>query len=156
MATIEEIQNFLDIEIGERRLRDGKKKTNKNSYYYYENQYYIVQLTKNKWITAEDCNKTRILLRLHSWCVGTDGYAMTSINGTTKMWHQLFLTYEDGLEGDHINRLRYDNRSDNLRIVTRRVNNRNRTKPDVNTSGVKGVHLDRNGKKIYWKAQIQS
>ena len=41
MATLQEIQDFLDIEIGDKRLRPGKKYKNKNKYYYYEDQYYI-------------------------------------------------------------------------------------------------------------------
>ena len=139
MSTIDEIQNFLNIEIGERWLRDGKKKPNKNKYYWYEGQYYIVQLTQNKFMICEDCNTTRRLLRLHCWCFGE--YARTRINRKIKRWHQLFLTYEVGLVTDHINRMRYDNRADNLRIVTRSVNNRNITKRSDNTTGTQGVYL---------------
>ena len=153
MATINEIQNFLNIEIGERWLRDGKKKPNKNKYYWYEGQYYIVQLNKDKWMIAEDCNKTRRLLRLYCWGF-THGYAMTHTNGTTKKWHQIILNYEAGLVADHINRMRYDNRIDNLRIVTQSINNRNVTKRKTNTSGITGVYRCRIGGYMYWKAQI--
>ena len=153
MATIDEIQNFLNIEIGERWLRDGKKNPNKNKYYWYEGQYYIVQLNKDKWMITEDCNKTRQLLRLYSWSA-SDGYAHTRINGKIKGWQQLFLTYEAGLVADHINRMRYDNRIDNLRIVTYSINNRNKTKPKNNTSDITGVCLDRKGKYRYWKTGI--
>jgi hypothetical protein len=154
MATIDEIQNFLNIEIGERWLRDGKKDPNKNKYYYYEGQYYIVQLTQNKWMICEDCNKTRLLLRLYSWCVGSTGYATTSVNGKAKNWHRIILNYEAGLLADHINRMRYDNRIDNLRIVTYSINSRNITKPKDNTSGTKGVRLDCIHRYRYWKAEI--
>ena len=82
MATIDEIQNFLNIEIGERILRNGKKYADKNKYYWYEGQYYIVQLTKNTWMIAEDCNKTRQLLRLYCWCFAE--YAKTKIDGKMK------------------------------------------------------------------------
>ena len=54
MSTLNDIESFLNIEIGQRRLRDGKKYNNKNQYYYFENLYYIVKLTKDMWIC---CNK---------------------------------------------------------------------------------------------------
>ena len=63
MTSLERIQNFLNIEIDNRRLRNGKKKHNKNCYYYYKDLYYIVKLTKDHWMIAEDNNKTRQLLR---------------------------------------------------------------------------------------------
>ena len=154
MATIDKIQNFLNIEIGERWLRDGKKDPNKNKYYYYEGQYYIVQLTQNKFMICEDCNKTRQLLRLYNWCVDSIGYGRASINGIPKRWHQIILNYEAGLVADHINRMRYDNRNDNLRIVTLSMNSRNVTKQKTNTSGIKGIYLDRKGGYMYWKAGI--
>ena len=153
MATIDEIQNFLNIEIGERRLRNGKKEPNKNKYYYYENQYYIVQLTKNRWVICEDCNKTRRLLRMYCWYFHE--YAKTRVNQKIKSWHQLFLTYEVTLVADHINRFKYDNRSDNLRIVSPSMNSRNVTKRKNNMSGTKGVCLDKTREnRYYWKAEI--
>ena len=77
MATLQEIQDFLDIEIGDKRLKDGKKYKHKNRYYYYEQSYYIVELTKGKWMIAEDCRTTRKLLRKHCWYYN-QGYAKTS------------------------------------------------------------------------------
>ena len=53
MTTIENIEEFLNLEIGERRLRCCRKNPEKNQYYYFENQYYIVQLTKGVWMIAE-------------------------------------------------------------------------------------------------------
>lgn len=137
MATLTEVQDFLDIEIEDKRLRPGKKYKNKNKYYYYENQYYIVQLTQGKWMIAEDCKKTRRLLRLYCW--GVDSYPETWLGKKHKRWHQLFLNYEKGLVADHINRHKFDNRFDNLRVVTYVHNNRNTSKSKNNTSGKQGV-----------------
>ena len=50
--------------------------------------------------------------------------------------------------------MRYDNRADNLRIVTRSVNNRNITKRSDNKSGTKGIRIDHKGRFRYWKAEI--
>ena len=130
MATLA-IEAHLDLELGNRRLRDGKKKLNKNDYYYYKNLYYIVELTKGTWTILEDCVKTRKLSRKSH-----KGYARSSIDGTLtcKCWHQLSLNYEDGLVADHINGLRYDARLDNLRVVANMPNKRT-YKNDVTACG---------------------
>jgi len=154
MATLSIIESFLNIEIGDKKLKDGKKIPDKNQYYYYEQLCYIVKLTQDKWMIAEDCQKTRILLRKHCWHAG-HGYAQTNVN-KSKKWHQLFFHYEAGLVADHINNKRFDNRIDNIRIVTARDNNMNRTKRSDNTSGKQGVSHWTNTKTglHYWKVRI--
>jgi len=155
MATLNIIESFLNIEIGDKKLKEGKKIPNKNQYYYYEQLCYIVKLTKDKWMIAEDCQKTRILLRNHCWS-SDRGYAKTKTNRLTKKWHQLFFNYEDGLVADHINNKRFDNRIDNIRIVTYRENNLNKTKYANNMSGKQGVCHVTNKKtgRDYWKVTI--
>ena len=128
MATLNEIEKFLNIEICDKRLRPGKMQAGINKYYYYENMYYVVELTQGKLMICSDNRETRQLLKTHSWRLSTDGYAQTSFNNKTKYFHQLYLNYEATLVCDHANRKRFDNRHDNLRIVTRRQNMRNLTK----------------------------
>jgi hypothetical protein len=143
MTSLLNIQNHLNIEIGERRLRPGKKKPNKNRYYFYEDQYYIVELTQGKWMILSNSLEVRVLLRMYTWRFGSDGYARTDVfideMKTSKLFHQLYLNYETGLVCDHINRCKYDNRFENLRIVTYRENNRNKTKQSNNTTGYTGI-----------------
>ena len=55
-------------------------------------------------------------------------------------------------EVDHINRVRDDNRINNLRSVTSQENSRNRSIASNNTSGVKGVGYHKRYKK--WRASI--
>jgi hypothetical protein len=155
MASLQQVQAFLNIEIADKRLHDGKKYQDKNQYYYYEQAYYIINLSQDKWIVAEDCQKTRVLLRNHCWCSGK-GYANTRVDKSKKKWHQLFFHYEAGLVADHINNKRFDNRIDNIRIVTARDNNMNRTKRSDNTSGKQGVSHWTNTKTglHYWKVRI--
>jgi hypothetical protein len=155
MASLQQVQAFLNIEIGDKRLHDGKKHKNKNQYYYYEQAYYIVKLTKDKWIIAEDCRKTRVLLRKHCWC-SDKGYANTTVNKSSKKWHQLYFNYEAGLVADHINNNKFDNRIDNIRIATPGDNNRNRTKSTKNTSGKQGVcrWTNTTAGLHYWKVRI--
>lgn len=160
MATLQEIQNHLNIEIGERRLRPGKKKPTKNRYYYYEDMYYIVELTQGKWVILSDSREVRVLLRMHTWYFGSDGYATTNVlvddGKKTKIFHQLYLNYEAGLVCDHINRYRFDNRFENLRIVTYRENNRNRTKQSNNTSGYTGIIETIMNRNQYFVVQIKN
>jgi len=158
MTSLQEIENFLDIEIGDKRLRPGKKNPNKNKYYYYPDKYYIVMLTRGMWMIAEDCKKTRRLLRLHIWYISTNGYVTTRVNQTTKSWHQRYLKYEKGLVVDHINNKKFDNQHENLRITTYSNNNRNRVLNKRNTSGKQGVcrcTTKTNGNTFaYWRASI--
>jgi hypothetical protein len=44
----------------------------------------------------------------------------------------------NGLVVDHINTKSFDNRLENLRVVTQKVNTQNKTKPKNNTSGNMG------------------
>ena len=156
MTSLNQIENFLNIEIGDKRLRDGKKYKNKNQYYYYEQLYYIVKLTRDKWCILEDCKKTRVLLKQYCWSFHNQGYAMTNVNGTTKCYHKLFLNYNEDLVADHINKKPFDNRLNNLRIVTQHQNCRNKTKYSNNTSEKQGVSLynDKKRGNYYWRARI--
>jgi len=155
MASLNEIESFLNIEIGDKKLRDGKKRKNKNQYYYYEQAYYIVKLTRDKWMILEDCRKTRELLKKHCWHADR-GYAMTNVNKSTSCYHKLFLNYDEDLMADHINNKRFDNRLNNLRIVTPQENMKNKTKYSNNTSGKQGVYFNTDKKKglQYWVVQI--
>ena len=142
MATLNEIENFLNIETADKRLRSGKKYDDKNKYYYYNELYCIVELTQDKWMICSDTRETRQLLRDHSWHFESkDGYARTTTIGRTKkFYHQAYLNYEEGLVADHLNHKRFDNRFDNLRIVTPQQNCRNRSTLSNNTSGKMGVY----------------
>ena len=103
----------------------------------------------------EDCRKTRQLLRDYIWRFGNNGYARTDVDGGTKNWHKLFINYDDDLVADHINKLKYDNRNDNLQVVTKAENARNTSKNCNNTSGKQGVdHCVSNGCH-YWSVQIR-
>ena len=72
MTSLLNIEAFLNIQIGARKLRDGKRKKNKNQFYWYEELYYIVKLAKDMWVIMEDCRKTettfkRLYLVFWSW-----------------------------------------------------------------------------------------
>lgn len=66
----------------------------------------------------------------------------------------LFVTGEDPgeLEIDHKNRMRSDDRFDNLRLASRKINCENIGIPKHNTSGIKGV--SRHSRSGRWEAYI--
>ena len=138
MTSLNIIEEFLHIQIGDKQLKKGKNKENKNKYYYYQNRYYIVSLPNEKWIIMSTNNQTRELLTNHI-LRNSEGYAQTDINDSTKKLHQLLLVCPDNMMVDHVKRNKFDNRLENLRIVTVRDNNRNKSKPNTNISGFVGV-----------------
>lgn len=69
------------------------------------------------------------------------------------IWMMHFGGIENGLEIDHINGARDDNRISNLRTATVSQNRSNARMPSNNTSGVKGVAWYARTKK--WKAQTK-
>lgn len=98
-------------------------------------------------------------LSLHDWKLYKDGYVTRRDNkGGFIYLHRevLGLPYRkgSGVGVDHINRNKLDNRSSNLRTASQSQNNSNCCKRRKNTTGYKGVVLDkRTGKYV---AQINS
>lgn len=101
------------------------------------------------------------LVQSHKWYL-LGGYAVTYIkqpNGKRKVlsMHRLFMGQPEGMDIDHINRIRTDNRRCNLRICTRGENLKNKAKQGK-SSQYKGVTFSRgkwqvvirDGKKLKW------
>lgn len=72
------------------------------------------------------------------WRLG-NGYAVRSINRKTTGMHRVINQTPEGLETDHINRNKLDNRKSNLRSATRSANSKNRALSPKNVSGCAGV-----------------
>ena len=85
------------------------------------------------------------------------GYLVVGINGRIYKAHRLvwFLLKKEWplAQIDHINRIKTDNRIENLRLATPRQNKQNCMISSNNTSGVKGVSW--NSKLRKWKASIR-
>jgi hypothetical protein len=75
----------------------------------------------------------------YSWRL-RNGYAVRFSADTTVSMHREIYPPPSGLETDHTNHDRLDNRRSNLRLVSRTLNNANRRIGKNNTSGFKGVH----------------
>lgn len=111
-----------------------------------------IKLTKGKrtMVDNEDFEK----LSQYKWC-----YAIYAIRGKKgekgawKMHWDIMGKPKNGLQIDHINGNKLDNRRKNLRVVTDQQNKCNRGKISSNTSGYKGVTWRKDRKT--WHAQIQ-
>ena len=82
------------------------------------------------------------------WRIDSDGYAR---GRQSVRMHRLIMNTPKGMETDHINEDKLDNRKCNLRICTQHQNQINRGKQKNNTSGYKGVSR----KRKKWVAQIK-
>lgn len=84
------------------------------------------------------------LIRTHIWAYQSGGYAYRSEGprGAVKavLMHRYLMQTPAGMDTDHINGNKLDNRRSNLRVATRAQNNVNRGLTPNNTTGLKGVH----------------
>lgn len=88
------------------------------------------------------------------WHRHPGGYAARTANGGRKvLMHREIAAPPAGLEVDHINRDKLDNRRANLRVVDHPTNQRNTGPQANNTSGYKGVTWDKNRQK--WVAKTR-
>ena len=99
------------------------------------------------------------LAAAHNWCLNSCGYVVTEVKRggkrITLLFHRMVQERIHGeywdRETDHINRDKRDNRSWNLRNVSRSENQQNKGKRRDNASGYIGVRRDRDS----WRAQIK-
>ena len=88
----------------------------------------------------------------------SSGYLYVKVHGRLYLVHRIVMLmcygfYGEGLEVDHINHIRNDNRLCNLRFVTRSENNRNKSVSSKSTTGVTGVDFSKAHKK--YRARIR-
>lgn len=119
-----------------------------------------LQLTKGQFAIVDD--EDFDYLNQWKWGLHNGGYAMRvqTISGhgrrrkrTAVLMHRVVNKTPDGLETDHINRDKLDNRKSNLRIAMPYQNIGNQEKRSTNTSGFKGVIWEKRAKK--WMARIK-
>ena len=82
MTSLNIIEQFLNIQIGDKQLKKGKNQETKNQYYYYQNRYYIVSLPHDKWIIMSTNDQTRDILTNHI-LRNSEGYAQLDVNDST-------------------------------------------------------------------------
>lgn len=104
-----------------------------------------IKLNNSNYYTLVD-NEDYFKLNIRNWHY-FNGYAHGKINNKTVRMHRLVMNLQvgDGLEIDHINGNKLDNRKINLRIVTHMQNMWNTPRFKNSRTGYKGVS-ERNGK----------
>lgn len=99
----------------------------------------IIKLTQGYSAKVDD--KDFDLVSQYHWYYN-NGYAKTYHKGKRFSMHRLIMNFPKG-KMDHRNRDRLDNQRANIRICTTQQNNRNISMRKDNTSGYKGVFLDK-------------
>ena len=124
----------------------------KNNTYNLSGEYGIGYDSNNKefYFDIEDYNKIKGIY----WWVHRDKYVIGSYKNQIIQMHNHILNLPPDKEPDHINRIRYDNRKQNLRICTQQENNMNRGKRVDNTSGITGVYWSKSSDK--WGVKIEN
>ena len=93
-------------------------------------------------------------LSQHNWYLHQGGYAQSRIAGKTIGMHRLVCQPSPGLDTDHKNRDKLDNRRANLRECTRSQNHANQKKRRGSSSRFKGVYWNKHARK--WQAEIKA
>lgn len=97
-------------------------------------------------VDAED-----IELERFRWNMNHGGYAVRGEGGRAVLMHRVIAAAPTGLQVDHINRNRLDNRRCNLRLTDHSGNVRNCSRNRRNTNGYKGVRRQGNR----WGARLK-
>lgn len=92
-------------------------------------------------------------LMSHVWHPHTAGYLVASIRGELVLMHRLITGAVCGLDVDHANGDKRDNRRFNLRVCTRAENVFNRGPNKNNRSGLKGIYQNKRGK---WVVELRA
>ena len=112
-----------------------------------------IELTKGKYALVDD-EDYKELDKFNWWII--TGYAARTkwVNGKNELilMHRLIANTPKGLDTDHINGNRLDNRRKNLRICDTSENTRNRGIDKNNTSGYRGVSWHKRIRK--WQSRI--
>lgn len=108
-----------------------------------------IKLSQGRYTLVD--NEDYNTLSQFKWYYGL-GYAIRGDGKKTFFLHHLILPKKIGLDIDHINRNKLDNRRNNLRYCTRSENKFNGAKYSINTSGYRGVTWHKYIKK--WQAQV--
>ena len=115
-----------------------------------------ISLASDKGVAIVDAADYELVSQ-YRWCLHKSGHAYGSIPTGKRgakhiLMHRLILGAPVGLQVDHIDGNKLNNRRSNLRLCTLAENNRNRPAHKGGKSRFKGVSLRWDGKK--WKAEI--
>lgn len=120
----------------------------------------IIKAVSGQEIIVDDCDYST--LSQVSWGINSSGYARRTIRKPEnpsgfgcELMHRVILNTPEGLETDHINGNRLDNRRENLRPATRSLNvTHRRKKLKAHTSRYIGVEFSPKLKARPWAARV--
>lgn len=100
----------------------------------------------------------KVMIGDKAGCSHGCGYIQLRFDGRNYLAHRVIWEMHhgqipEGMEIDHINHIIDDNRIENLRIVNRHENNKNKSLQSNNSSGFNGVRWCRKANK--WRAEIK-
>lgn len=114
----------------------------------------VIKLTQGRFTLVDD--QDHETFGKVKWCV-SNGYVARGVGGRknrkTLLLHKEIMKTPKGMDTDHINGDKLDNRRENLRIATRSQNMANLANPINNKSGYKGVIWYKRDKN--WRAFIK-
>lgn len=114
----------------------------------------MIILADNKKVEISNVDKERVLK--HRWHIDKQtGYAYTYIKSKKTYLHRFVTNCTNSLVVDHINRNIYDNRRENLRIVTYKINSRNQSILANNETKFKNIYLCKTNKKYKYMFQTR-
>lgn len=124
-----------------------------NNYFYYKDGILYNKTTRsNRAIRDKPCSLS---------VTASHGYRTVRLNDKSYLQHRVIWELfngpiEDGVQIDHINHDRSDNRIENLRICTSRENNRNRPLYSKNKTGHHGVSIYNGLFYVSWNSRYHS
>ena|SRR3990167_578343 len=101
-----------------------------------------IKLTQGKFAIVDYADFLRFAR--FNWSFHSAGYAFRKIGNKNAYMHREIMRPPKGMEVDHINGDKLDNRRENLRVCTHAQNSRNR----------KGINVSFDKRKHKWRAQI--
>ena len=116
-----------------------------------------IPLTQGKFAIVDDADFE--WLNQYKWCLSYWGYAVSRTSKKlgkqkTIFMHRLILGVPKGMDTDHVNGNRLDNRRANIRACSRTQNNRNKPVQKNNLTKFKGVCF--RPEKNRWRALIMA
>ena len=114
-----------------------------------------IPLTQGKFAIVDDENFE--WLNQWKWYFNSSlGYAVGQVDKKKMCMHRVILNVPKGMETDHKNLNKLDNRRCNLRICDRSENNMNHKTRKDSASGYKGVYLTKKDKRVKkWRSTIK-
>lgn len=110
----------------------------------------FIPLTQGKWTVVSYSSYD--IVRDHVWCLHGKYAARRGGDGNLLRMHRAICGTPKGLETDHVNGIKLDNRDRNLRVATTAQNQANKHKDPRNVTGIIGVTPHRGG----YLSQIKS